>query len=702
MDPRHVSGSMPGTTDDEDRLRLVFEATPNAMVMVDSDGHIVLVNAQTEILFGYDRAELLSMRVEELIPDRFRTEHEGFRRGFFSKPDRREIGAGRELFGRRKDGTEVPIEIGLNSIEIMDENLVLASIIDITERLAMQTTQTALREDLLRRSILDSLPFSILATDGDGTIMTANPAAEKLLGYHQDELVGSSIRLIYDDNEIAERHRTAAADSGPEAGLDEQEWIYQRKDGTLIPVNEANTAMYAENGEVIGFLIVAHDITERKDAEAFFRHMAHHDSLTNLPNRTLLCDQLVEPLRQADLTNTKIVVLVLNLDHFKRVNDSLGHHVGDELLLRMSARLQQRVGENDLVARLGGNEFAIVFADVEDAEVLVNRIDGLVRAVSAPIDVNGHELVVTASMGGATYPVNGADPVTLLKNADTAMYHAKTSGRNNFQWFTNSMRDEANDRIALSSALRKALALGELSVAYQPQVSLATGEVVGMEALARWNSPELGLITPDRFIPVAEDNGMIIELGQWVLQKACRDAVAIQAALGRSIRLAVNVSPTQFRHKDLLAVITEAISDSGFNPANLELEITEGILMGDPRDVIEALHATRELGIAIVVDDFGTGFSSLAYLTRFPIDKIKIDRSFVRDLTADDANAAIVDTIIGMAHTLGMKVVAEGIETEAQHAYLHERGCDEAQGFLYSEAILADHFASTVDEITPT
>jgi EAL domain-containing protein (putative c-di-GMP-specific phosphodiesterase class I) len=263
------------------------------------------------------------------------------------------------------------------------------------------------------------------------------------------------------------------------------------------------------------------------------------------------------------------------------------------------------------------------------------------------------------------------------------------------------MLDETNDKIALSAALRHALSLDELSVAYQPQVSLDTGQVIGMEALARWDSLELGLVSPDRFIPVAEDSGMILQLGEWVLRKATTDAMAIQRELGRPLKLAVNVSPRQFRSPDWLAVVARALEDSGFDPENLELEITEGILMDDPRDVIEVLHATRKLGIDIVVDDFGTGFSSLAYLTRFPIDKIKIDRSFVRDLTADDADAAIVDTIIVMAHTLGMKVVAEGIETADQWECLRERGCDEAQGYLFSEAVFADRFAEVVGAMRP-
>lgn len=338
----------------EERLLHVVEAAPNAMIMVNEDGQIVLVNSQTERSFGYDREELLTMRVEDLLPDRFRPKHEGFRNGFFSKPDRREMGVGRELFGRRKDGTEIPIEIGLNPIQIMTENFVLASIIDITERLVVQAAQNALREDLLRRSILDSLPFSIIATDAVGTIVTANPAAEKLLGYRQQELVGSPITSIQgelDSDDAADRSLT---DLDTPPGDNEREWVYQRKDGSRIPVNEANAAMYADNGEASGFLTVAYDITKRIEAQAFVKHMAHHDFLTDLPNRTRLFDHLVAAIGQAESASPtgRIVILLMDLDHFKRVNDSLGHHVGDELLLCMSARLTECVREEDLVARL--------------------------------------------------------------------------------------------------------------------------------------------------------------------------------------------------------------------------------------------------------------------------------------------------------------------------------------------------------------
>ncbi len=579
------------SSDEESRLRLIIEATPNAMLMVDVEGRIVLVNSETERLFGYDRDRLLEMTVDDLIPERFRGHHSHYRKAFFARPDKRAMGAGRDLYGVRSDGTEVPIEIGLNPLETDEGTFVLAAIIDITERKRseerLREAEAALREDTMRRKLL-----------------------------------------------------------------------------------------------------------------AEVTHLANHDVLTDLPNRTMLLNHLVEVLTKAESNNHEIVVVLLDLDHFKRINDSLGHHMGDELLLAMSERLQEWVAPGDLVARLGGDEFVIVFRGVPDGKDLNPRIEELLQAVLAPTEVHGHELAVTVSMGAVRYPEDGPDPATLLKNADTAMYHAKASGRNNFQWFYEAMLDETNDRIAIAAALRQAVEREELSVVYQPQIDLGTGQVVGMEALARWESPELGPIGPDRFIPVAEDGGMIRQLGEWVLRRACTDALEIEAALGRPLRLAVNVSPPQFRGGDWWSVVNDVLAETGFDPRRLELEITEGILMDDPYDVIELLKSLRALGIRIVVDDFGTGFSSLAYLTRFPIDKIKIDRSFVRAVARRDADAAIVDTIIVMAHTLGMTVVAEGVETGEQERYLQRRACDEAQGFRYGPGVAVERFADVARTIS--
>jgi len=666
----------------EERLTSIIEAAPNAMVMVNAAGIIVQVNAETERSFGYSRDELISMDVEVLLPERLRAEHHDLRSVFFEQPDTRDVGAGRDLFGLRRDGSEFPVEIGLTPILILDEQHVLASILDISARLQVQAVETARHADVLRRSILDSLPFSIIASERDGTIVTANPAAERLLGFDRDELVGSPVDALRDG---AGSHMPLIA-TRPDA-VDEREVDYRRKDGSVVPVNEAIALIDTGDGDVSGFLSVAYDITMRREAETFIRHMAHYDFLTDLPNRTKLFERLDDDLRVAVRTGRSVAVVLIDLDHFKRVNDSLGHHVGDDLLVQMAARLKGLARGRDLVARLGGDEFVLVLNGVDSRAQLHDRLTAVLAGIPEPFFCSGHEIIVTASMGVAVSPHAGQDPTMLLKHADTAMYHAKTGSRNSFRWFESAMLDETNDKLVMAAALRRALDRDEITVEYQPQVSLLTGAVTGVEALARWRTADGEEISPGRFIPVAEDNGLIIGLGEWVLRTACVDVARLSAEHGIQLTLAVNVSPRQFQDRGWLDVLGRALAASGLAPEQLELEITEGIVMSDPAETVETLATIRAMGVSIVIDDFGTGFSSLAYLTRFTIDKLKIDRSFVTAMASGAADAAIVNTIIVMAHALGMSVVAEGVETLDQEDYLSARGCDIAQGFRYSRAV---------------
>lgn len=681
-----------------ERLRLILEAAPSAMIMVNDRGRVVLVNSEAESSFGYSREEFFALHVEDLVPYRFRRAHLAFRNGFIAAPDRRGMGVGRELFGLRRDGTEMPIEIGLNPIELDGEQFVLASVIDITERLRGQAAADAERQDTLRRSILDTIPFSIIATDPAGRIVTANPAAEQLLGYRNDELVGTSIGQI--DDQVREGGVAGAAgDASPVGIMEDSEWTYRRKDGGRVPVSEAIVPLRGDAGDNTGFLVVSYDITRRIEARARAEFLAGHDALTNLPNRFLLTQHIEGAIIAADRGGPGFALLLLDLDHFKRVNDSLGHLIGDDLLLQVAERLLAWAGPGELVARLGGDEFVIVLGRTDRRAGVGARIASLVDAVLAPATVQGYELAVTASIGAAVYPIHGADPTTLLKHADIAMYKAKAAGRDNAQWFNADMVEDTNDRIALSAALRQALGKGELSVVYQPQVDLASGEVVGVEALARWTSAELGPVPPDLFIPVAEDGGLIIQLGEWVLRTACADVAALSAQIGRPLRLAVNVSPRQLRGKQWLDSVASSLRDSGLDAACLEVEITEGLLIDDVGDGVAILSAVRKLGVGVVVDDFGRGYSSLAYLTRFPIDKIKIDRSFVEAITGDGDNAAIVDAIVVMGHALGMKVLAEGVETAGQEAYLANRGCDEVQGFRYGRGMPKDELLTALPRI---
>lgn len=689
METRPEGAALAEVVDQEDRLRLVIEAAPSAMLLVDADGRIILVNSEAERSFGYDRDELMALRVEDLIPARFRQHHDVERAAYVAHPERRSMGVGRELFGLRKDGSEMPVEIGLNPIEIGGQRHILASVIDITERLRGQAVVTAAREDRLRRSIIDAMPFSVLVTDERGRIVTANPAAVELLGYRQADLIG---RWITDIDGV---ERPRYADGTPLLVRDkaEEEWVYRHRNGVMVPVNEAIVPLAGAHEGESGYVVVAYDIAHRIEARNRVEHMATHDSLTNLPNRALLVRYLDQAVEACDRSGSQLALLLLDLDHFKRINDSLGHHIGDELLVVVAERLLTMVRSSDFVARLGGDEFVLVLDDLDPDTDLDARLEHLMAEVLAPVVVHGYELAVTGSIGGTLYPHDGGDPVTLLKHGDIAMYQAKSAGRNTVRWFAPPMLEDNNDKLSLSAALRQALEAEELTLVYQPQIDLATGAVVGVEALARWTSSTLGAIGPDRFIPVAEDGGMIAQLGNWVLRTACSAVVRMQEELGHPMRVAVNVSPRQLRGTAWIAEIADAIAMSGIEPSQLEIEITEGILLEDSGDVVATLQSLRDLGVTIVVDDFGRGYSSLAYLTRFPIDKIKIDRSFIREISAADSKAAIVDAIIVMAHALGMTVVAEGVETPLQEEYLRNRGCDEVQGYHYSPGVPAGSVA---------
>lgn len=659
------------------RLRPGIEAAPHAMVLVDRVGSIVLVNSAAVRLFGHDHAALQTLGVEDLIPERFRSQHPVLRGEFRGNLIPRPLGEGPELIALRADGTEVPVEIGINSIETDGETFYLASVIDMTSRVAAR----ALAEDELRRSILDSIPFSVLATDREGVVVAANPGAEQLLGRRGTTLVD---QLLSDAEDPAHHEAGSLAELLAARAGHERETAYVRADGSTVPVLEAVSELRAEDGHVTGYLAVAYDITSRKQAQDEVRRMTTHDALTNLPNRVLLERRLGAAIAHALDSGHQGALLLLDLDHFKTVNDSLGHHVGDLVLVEVAERLRRWADEQDLVCRFGGDEFVVV---LNDATALPAVSATLFDELTGPMHILEHELATTFSVGGAFFPLHGSDPAEVIQHADTAMYHAKAAGRNQLQWFEAGMRAESNERMSLASALRLALREEEFTVAYQPQVELSTGLTVGFEALARWNSATLGTVTPDRFIPVAEETGMIVELGAWILERACQDMARIQAELGRPVRLAVNVSPRQFRSEGWVDTVVSTLQRSGLEPDQLELEITEGVLMDERWQVIDILSSLREHGVRIAIDDFGLGYSSLAYLTRFPIDKLKIDRAFVQDLQPHRSRAPIIDAIVVLAHALGMEVVAEGVETPGQQDYLRSRGCDEAQGFLYSAAV---------------
>ena len=451
--------------------------------------------------------------------------------------------------------------------------------------------------------------------------------------------------------------------------------------------------VFDQDGQFTGYRGTGADITARKLAEQRIHHIAQHDVLTGLPNRSLLQDRLGQAVAYSQRSGHPLWVMLIDLDRFKFVNDSMGHKAGDVLLMTVAARLRGTLRDIDTVARLSGDEFVVILNEHDDHRLGVDIVQRLMDAVAQPVLLGSKEFFVTASIGVAVYPTDGAPPDSLIEHADIAMYRAKKLGRNNFQFYTPAMNDEALERVRIESALRSALERNEFVLHYQPQVELKTGRIVGMEALIRWQHPDMGMVAPSRFIGVAEETGLIVPIGAWVMRTACQQNKAWQdAGLGR-LRVAVNLSARQFGAPNLLADMRAVLADTGLAPECLEIELTESLFMSDVTQAVELMHAMKALGVNLSIDDFGTGYSSLSYLSRFPIDVLKIDRSFVADITRDANDAAIVDSIIALAHNLKLAVIAEGVETAEQLDYLRRHGCDEMQGYYFSRPLPAQAFA---------
>jgi diguanylate cyclase (GGDEF)-like protein/PAS domain S-box-containing protein len=573
---------------------------------------------------------------------------------------------------------------------------------DVTEERSRREQIADLNE--FTQSMIENAPFSIIATDPAGTVIAMNPAAESLTLYRKHELIGQhSVVMLHDPAEMSARAVQLSKDLGqpvqagfssliarPKQGqTDEHEWTYVRKDGSRIWVNLAMTALKTESEKIAGYLGIAFDITERKKLTEYVNHLAHHDQLTGLPNRVLLDDRIRQAIQRAKRNRHKVAVLMVDIDYFKRINDSLGHTAGDALLDAIAKKLCSAVRQTDTVARMGGDEFVIVMPEFRDERDAERCAETIIQKVSTPTMLGNREVNVTVSVGLCVFPDCAQDADSLLKNADAALYEAKESGRNAFHVFNQGMIVATADKLEFEHDLRHALINGELSLHYQPQVSCITGEVIGMEALLRWSHPRRGSIPPSHFIPLAEATGLIVPIGEWAIRTACHEGKELQDTLGRELVIAVNLSPRQFRQKNLASQVSRALRESGLAARCLEIEITEQTLMSSSATTNEALMQLRKLGVKIAIDDFGTGFSSFSYLLQYEVDRLKIDRSFVNRSANDPNAAAIVRAIISMAHGLNLKVVAEGVETTGQLDFLLRRRCDEAQGFYFGKPVPA-------------
>jgi len=536
------------------------------------------------------------------------------------------------------------------------------------------------------RALLDSLPDPAWLKDKEGRMVAVNGAYRELIQRPDEALIGKTVFEIWPE---AAARKFQEQDAAVLAQLVQMrsEGTLTRADGTTRYFEYVRTPAHSPDGEIIGIAGIARDLTERKEAEDRIRHMAEHDPLTDLPNRLVLSHRLTTTLADSVGHQAHIALLFLDLDHFKNINDSLGHAIGDKVLLQVAERLRGCLHEHDTVSRQGGDEFAILLVGCNSPAMIALIAQRLIDAIAQPFPVEGQELNLSASIGIAVYPEDGSDIGQLLKSADTAMYHVKASGRGNYQFFAPEMNTRVFERLSMENNLRRALKQGEFELHYQPQVDAADGLMAGVEALIRWHHPELGMVSPSRFIPVAEDTNLILPIGRWVLEEACRQNRLWQDQGLPPVVVSVNLSAVQFRQQSLVAEVAAILEKTGLDPAYLELELTESTLMSDGQRVDEVLRDLKALGISIAIDDFGTGYSSLSYLKRFPIDKIKIDQSFVRDVDTDSDNAAITQAIIGIARSLNMGVIAEGVETPSELEYLTRHHCRIVQGFYFSRPV---------------
>ncbi len=686
----------------------VYLGRNGSFTLFDNELRVITRQPVPPVGSGYVGMKFGSPRLQELV----RT---GQTKGTY--PVRSSIDGVERIFSYRKiKGMPLNIVVGLANDDFLanwhsevNKTLMLVSVFALVTLLlswfirrtlkkqesSMQALRRATRTldaaQKLNQTIVESSPLAIYTRDRNGIVTAWNSAAEQLFGWRADEIIGHPLLSVPHGSEQETdelRQRVLSGES-----IIQQEVRRQKRDGTLFDLSTTLAPLRDASGQAYGYLAIAADITERKTAEQQIAFLAYRDVLTGLPNRLLLHDRFEQAMAYADRAATKVALLFLDLDNFKTINDSLGHTIGDTLLKKIAALLGECVRDTDTISRQGGDEFLIVLPDLHSTDAITPILLKIRDRLQTPIEIDGNELSTSVSIGVAIYPDDGASFDTLLKKADTAMYRAKDAGRNSYRFFDEQMNVEAVEHLTMKNGLRRALARDEFVLHYQPQIDLASGAVVGVEALLRWNHPELGLVAPARFIPVAEESGLIVPIGEWVMHEACRQAVAWKNAGLPPLVMAVNLSAVQFKRGDVEQTVTRALQQSGFNPSYLELELTESILIHNTESVLATVQRLKLLGVKLSIDDFGTGYSSLSYLKRFAVDKLKIDQSFIRDLATDPDDAAIIRAIIQMARSLNLKTIAEGVENIGTLEQLRIFNCDEAQGYHFARPMPAEELA---------
>jgi diguanylate cyclase (GGDEF)-like protein/PAS domain S-box-containing protein len=591
----------------------------------------------------------------------------------------------------RRSYAELDMRVRERTRELEHANRELAAEVEVRKRTERDLDLTA--------RVFENTTEGILITDEKNRIITVNDAFTRVTGYTLDEVKGRSPDILQSG-----KHDAAFYEAMWQTLCSDSQWRGEiwnrRKNGEIYPEWLSINAVSGADGRISNYIAVFSDITAMKRSEEQLEYVAHHDPLTGLPNRLLLHDRLAHALTGARRHGRKLAIVLLDLDMFKIINDGLGHEVGDDLLQKVGERLAHCIREEDTLARLGGDEFAVLLEEVADGDSAAIVAEHIRQALSKPFLLEQQEIFVTASMGISVFPADGDSPRTLLKNADTAMYRAKERGRNAYEFYSREFTRSAVRHLSLENGLRRALRRQEFVLYYQPQYAADSGDIVGLEALLRWWHPHKGMVSPGEFIPVAEESGLIVPIGEWVLNEALRQYRNWRQEGLEPGRVAVNISGRQMEQRNILETLAGALKETGVPPKCLELELTESIIMRRIGETVTLLHRMKAMGVQIAIDDFGTGYSSLNYLKRFPIDRLKIDQSFVRDLPDDADDSAICSAVIALARSLNLQVTAEGVETEAQMEFLREKGCDELQGYLFSQPLPARRVEEILREST--
>ena len=670
----------------ESRFRDLYEKAPLAYQSLDIAGNILQVNEAWLALLGRTRDEVIGRFIGDFLSDvSIKTLTHEFPQ--FQQKDRAD---GPLFHFIHRDGSQRLLLVNEQISRDKEGNFLRTHCIltDLTERLHSEEQQR------LAAKVFEQSAEGIMITDAESNILMVNQAFSTITGYSAAESLGHNPRLLSSGrhDELFYKDMWAAIHT---AGYWQGEMWNRRKDGDIYPELVSISQVPGANGRVSHYIAIFTDISEHKASQAHIQRLAHFDSLTGLPNRSLLADRVGQAIRRVERNGQTLALVFLDLDRFKNVNDSLGHRIGDELLIQVAQRLKASLRDEDTVSRLGGDEFIMVLPGAT-ADGAAHVAEKVLKALSLPYRIEQHDLTITPSLGVAMFPNDGDTYDTLSMRADAAMYRAKQGGRNTFRFFTREMQERSERTLQLENALRRVLELDQLQLHYQPQISLADRRIIGVEALLRWQHADLGMVAPTDFIPVAEDSGLILPIGEWVLRAAVSQLKTWMDAGMAPMVMAVNLSAVQFRHANLPELVSSILDEFRLPPHCLELELTEGVAMDNPLAAMAVMDDLHARGVRMSIDDFGTGYSSLSYLKRFKVYKLKIDQSFVRDISSDPEDAAIVEAIIGLSRSLGLQTIAEGVETAGQLAYLRDKGCHEVQGYFFSRPLPADQLEAFV------